>query len=254
MKTRGYGGRLARSGVYDGARPRPSPGRRGTSGRRGARRVILRRNRPMEPLPDPDGSVTRWLGDLKAGDQDAARRLWDRYFEQLVRLARSKRRGLPDPGAHSDEEDVALSALNCVFRGAAEGKYPDLGDRDELWRLLAVVTARKVINQARDARRQKRGGGRQAARPAGPSDWSEEREALAEVMGPGPTPEFAMLMAEEYRLRLESLGDEDLRRVAEWRLEGYDLEEIGERLRCGTRTVRRRLERIRQLWLEEAAT
>src|SRR4051812_14399498 len=87
---------------------------------------------PMEPPTDPDGSVTRWLGDLKAGDQDAARRLWDRYFEQLVRLARSKRRGLPDPGVHSDEEDVALSALDCVFRGAAEGKYPDLGDRDDL--------------------------------------------------------------------------------------------------------------------------
>jgi DNA-directed RNA polymerase specialized sigma24 family protein len=199
----------------------------------------------MDAPEEPMGTITRWIGDLKGGDPEAARRLWDRYFEQLVRLARSKRRGLARSEAPADEEDVALSALNCVFQGAAEGKYPDLGDRDELWRLLALITARKVINLERDARRQKRGGGR---RVRGDDD---EAAALLEVMGPGPTPEFDALMQEEYRRRLESLGDDVLRRVAEWRLEGYDLEEIGERLRCGTRTVRRRLERIRQLWLGE---
>jgi DNA-directed RNA polymerase specialized sigma24 family protein len=74
---------------------------------------------------------------------------------------------------------------------------------------------------------------------------------LAEVVGPGPTPEFAARMAEEYRLRLAALGDDALRLVAERRLEGYDLEEIAAMLGCGTRTVRRRLERIRQLWLAE---
>ena len=148
---------------------------------------------------------------------------------------------------------MALSALNCVFQGAAEGKYPELGDRDELWRLLALIAARKVLNQARDERRQKRGGGRvrgEAALAAGPAD-GDASSVLAEVIGPGPTPEFAALMAEEYGRRLEELGDESLRRVAEWRLEGYDLEEIAARLGCGTRTVRRRLERIRQVWSRE---
>jgi hypothetical protein len=35
------------------------------------------------------GSVTGWIGDLKAGD-DAAARLWRRYFASLVRLARAR--------------------------------------------------------------------------------------------------------------------------------------------------------------------
>ena len=33
-------------------------------------------------------SVTRWIDLLKAGDPAAAQPLWQRYFEQLVRLAR----------------------------------------------------------------------------------------------------------------------------------------------------------------------
>ena len=33
------------------------------------------------------GSVTRWIGELKAGEPDAAQRLWERYFADLVRLA-----------------------------------------------------------------------------------------------------------------------------------------------------------------------
>jgi DNA-directed RNA polymerase specialized sigma24 family protein len=201
------------------------------------------------PPPDPAGTVTRWIGHLKGGDQEAARQLWDRYFHQLVRLARSKRRGLPHVGAHVDEEDAALSALNNVFQGAADGKYPDLGDRDELWRLLAVVAARKVLNQSREGRRLKRGGDR--VRILGESGREGDSVALAEAIGPEPTPEFAALMEEQYRLRLEALGDDDLRCVAVWRLEGDDVEEIAARLGCGTRTVRRRLERIRQLWLEE---
>jgi hypothetical protein len=34
------------------------------------------------------GSVTHWLGLLKAGDSAAAQPLWQRYFRRLVGLAR----------------------------------------------------------------------------------------------------------------------------------------------------------------------
>jgi DNA-directed RNA polymerase specialized sigma24 family protein len=189
----------------------------------------------------PAGTVTRWVGDLKAGDEEAARKLWELYFGRLVCLARGKLRGARQVRAVKDEEDVALSALNRVLVGAAQGRYPDLDDRGALWRLLAVITARKASNQVRDARRLKRGG------PDGP----DASAFLAEAVGPEPSPEFAALMAEEYRLRVEGLGDLTLQRVARWRMEGYDLEEIGARLGCGTRTVRRKLERIRREWLGE---
>jgi hypothetical protein len=56
-----------------------------------------------------EGSVTRWLAELKAGDPAAAQRLWARYFADLVRLARARLRQAPR--AAEDEEDVALSAF-----------------------------------------------------------------------------------------------------------------------------------------------
>ena len=57
----------------------------------------------------PDGSVTHWFEELKQGDSAAAQALWERYFPELVRLARQKLRGAPRRAA--DEEDVAASAM-----------------------------------------------------------------------------------------------------------------------------------------------
>jgi hypothetical protein len=36
------------------------------------------------------GSVTYWIDLVKQGVADAAQKLWERYFTQLVRLARGK--------------------------------------------------------------------------------------------------------------------------------------------------------------------
>src|SRR5262249_4214067 len=103
-----------------------------------------------------EGSVTVWLASLKAGDGDAAQKLWRRYFDELVRLARDPLKSAPR--AVADEEDAALSAFDSFVRGAANARYPRLDDREDLWRLLVVITERKAIDQAMHERRQKRGG------------------------------------------------------------------------------------------------
>src|SRR5262249_10917971 len=84
-----------------------------------------------------EGSVTYWLQQLQAGDQTAAQELWNRYFGRLVSLARSKLRGASRRAA--DEEDVALSAFESFCRGAEQGRFPKLLDRENLWCLLAVI-------------------------------------------------------------------------------------------------------------------
>jgi hypothetical protein len=72
--------------------------------------------------PEETGSVTRWLGDLKAGDLDAAQKLWERYFSSLVRLAYAKLRAALR--AAEDEEDAALSAFDSFCPAAAKGVSP----------------------------------------------------------------------------------------------------------------------------------
>jgi hypothetical protein len=130
-------------------------------------------------------TVTYWLHQLQAGDPAAAQPLWERYFARLVLLARSRLHGAPRRVA--DEEDVALSAFDSFCRGVAEGRFPRLHDRNNLWGLLVVLTARKAARLARDQRRQKRGGGRvgdESALAGSP----ETDHGLDQVASPEPTP------------------------------------------------------------------
>jgi DNA-directed RNA polymerase specialized sigma24 family protein len=200
------------------------------------------------------GSVSRWLGELKAGDRDAIQPLWERYFARLVSLARAKLRGRIRSAAVEDEEDAALSAFHSFCEGAARGQYPLLSDRDDLWRLLVVITARKAGAQVQRQGRQKRGGGRvvEATDVAAGSPESADG-VLERLVDAEPTPEFAAMVAEEYRRLLEALGDDGLRRVALDRMEGYTCDEIAGRLGCARRTVARRLDLIRKLWEAEVA-
>jgi DNA-directed RNA polymerase specialized sigma24 family protein len=197
---------------------------------------------------DDEGSVTRWLADLKAGRNAAVQPLWERYFSRMVELARLRMRSSPYKDAGSDEEDAALSAFDSLCAGLAWGRYPDLADRDDLWRLLVVITTRKVQAQARRQFRWKRGGGqvRPASDLAGSASDSDE-DVLAQAVGTEPTPEFAALVAEEYSRLLDRLDDDVLRRVAILRMEGHTSDEIAAQLGCARRTVARQLALIRRI-------
>jgi DNA-directed RNA polymerase specialized sigma24 family protein len=204
------------------------------------------------------GSITRWLGDLKEGDQAAAQPLWERYFARLVVVARGKLKRMRRTTADEDEEDAALSAFNSFCAGAAQGKFPKLADRDDLWRLLVVITARKAIAQAARQGRKKRGSGRlvhEATLFGKDLDVADGSLAgLEQIAAAGPTPEFAAMIAEECQRLLDALNDDDLRRVAISRMEGYNNDEIAEQLGCARRTVARRLDLIRQTWLADQET
>jgi DNA-directed RNA polymerase specialized sigma24 family protein len=201
---------------------------------------------------DGEHSVTQWVSDLKTGAQsEAARLLWQRYFDRLARLAQARLRTVAQGAA--DGEDVALSVLDSFFKGAADGRFPRVADRDDLWRLLVTITARKAHNQRRDEGRQKRGGGRVVGEGAFAAAGPAGDDFLAQVVGHEPTPEFAAMVTDEYRRLFGCLTDESLRVVALLRLEGYSTEEIARSLDCGLRTVERKLEVIRKRWLAEEA-
>src|SRR5262249_15593419 len=198
------------------------------------------------------GSVTHWLGALKAGDLAAAQPLWERYFDRLVRLARRQIGAARRGKAEADEEDAALSAFDSFCRRAAGGRFPRPGGRDHLRRLLVEITSCKAADQLRRRGRQKRGGGHILSEAdLGGSEDAPGGEGLDRLVGREPTPEFAAMVAEQYCRLLDILGDETLRRVAVWRLEGYTGEEIAAKLGCARRTVAFRLVLIRKIWQGE---
>jgi RNA polymerase sigma factor (sigma-70 family) len=187
---------------------------------------------PAVTARDDAGAVSHWLALLQSGEADAAQPLWEAYYARLVRLARA-RAGLR---GHADAEDIAQSAFKSFCLGAARGRFPRLKDRFDLWRLLVVITARKAADHLKRQAAQKRGGGLPHESPA----------VIAEVIGREPTPEFAAMVAEEFQRLLDRLGDDRLRQVALWKMEGYTNQQISERLGCALRTVANKLELIRK--------
>jgi DNA-directed RNA polymerase specialized sigma24 family protein len=122
-----------------------------------------------------------------------------------------------------------------------------LDNRDDLWQLLALITARKAVDLIQHDRRKKRGGGDALGESAllGPDGTGR---GFDQVVGPEPAPEFAVQMAEECRRLLDRLNDDELRAVALWRMEDRTVEEIATLLECVPRTVERKLRLIRDIW------
>jgi DNA-directed RNA polymerase specialized sigma24 family protein len=187
-----------------------------------------------------DDSVTHWIDRLQLGDHLAAQQLWSRYFHRLVGLARKKLSNSPRRVA--DEEDVALSAFDSFCRNAEQGRFPELTDRDGLWRLLVVITARKAGHLRRDQARLKAGGG---AVIEGGEGW------LSEILGREPDPAFAALAADEHRRLMDALGDDELRTVALLRMQGHSVEEIAGLVGYVERSIKRKLHTIRRIWEKE---
>jgi DNA-directed RNA polymerase specialized sigma24 family protein len=180
-------------------------------------------------------SISHWIQQLKEGEQAGIQALWDRYFARLVELARQRLRGTPRRAA--DEEDVALSAFDTFCRRAAEGSFPRLADRDDLWQILVMLTLRKAVNLVDHEGRQKRGGG-----------VSEDAAALNELVSREPDPAFAAQVAENCQRLLGALADSTLRDLAVAKMEGASNQEVADRLGVSLPTVERKLRRIRTIW------
>jgi DNA-directed RNA polymerase specialized sigma24 family protein len=183
---------------------------------------------------DP-GSISRLLiviteSDDRAVMDDAVRALWERYFDRLVRLARKKLRHAPS--AMQDAEDVALSAINSFCRRAADGQFPRLDDRHDLWRILMTIAVRKAAGLFRS-----------------PIAWTQDNGVLNRIVGREPSPALAAKVADEVRHLLETLPNDGYRTIAQKKLEGYTNDEIAAGLGCCTKNVEYKLRNIRATWL-----
>lgn len=185
-----------------------------------------------------DQSVTRSFRRLAAGDSDAAGLLWDRFFTRLVGFTRSRNSGLPV--GMVDEEDIALSTLNSVCIGLQNGCFPNLKDRECLWRLLVVIASRKSADKITYETRIKR----DLNRTKSIFCSSIPRQQLAD----GPSAEREVEYQDLLDHLLGRLCHDDLKEVALMKLEGYSNAEIAERLRRSLSTIERKLKTIRAIW------
>jgi RNA polymerase sigma factor (sigma-70 family) len=189
-------------------------------------------------------SVTAWLGELKAGQDDALDRLHQRYWPLLVSVARTK---LGDTVRRcADEEDVAQAAFWSFYHSLKAGRIPQLNNRRDLLALLTHIVACKAINQIKhEIGVQKRGGGRvqgESIFESGDGGCGIDGVAQEAI-----SPQEQAILNDCYRFYLDRLPD-NIRRLAELHLAGLTNKEIARELGCVERTVERKLALLREKW------
>lgn len=190
-------------------------------------------------MNDPS-SISEWISHFReSGDEVAALKLWDRMHPRIRDLSRRwiTRIGVPVP---FDEDDVTISVFATFCDRLRAGQLPDLNDRDGLWRLLILMTARKANDHAKIALAQKRSNGVENP-DVGLHTISELRDTQQE-------PSIEVMMEEQCQAMLKSLGDPALEAVVLFKLEGYSNVEIAEKMKYSRRTIQRMLELVKDIW------
>ena len=192
-------------------------------------------------------SVTVWIHRLKQGHEDAAQQIWDRFFERLVRVA-GNRMGAAERRV-ADEEDVAVSVFESLWKGAQQGRFDRLQNRDDLWKLLVAITGMKAVDQIRRQMSQKRGGGQVRGDSVVAGGDHQRPASFEQFMSEEPDPEFLAIMDEQQEALFSELRDDLLRTIASLRLQGYDNREIADQTGISIRSVERKVSLIRDAWM-----
>jgi RNA polymerase sigma factor (sigma-70 family) len=180
----------------------------------------------MESSMSDDTVFAGFMRRVRAGDEQAARELVERY-EPVIR--REVKMRLRDPRLYRrlDWADICQSVLASFFVRAVSGQY-DLDEPGELLRLLVVMTRHKLAKQERRHRADKR-------------DYrlAEERDPADLEGRPGAEPTPSRLVAgrellETFRARLS----EEERMLTDLRGQGYEWAEIAAKV-GGTAQARR---------------
>lgn len=187
----------------------------------------------------PD-EISLLLNEMRDGSEVAATKLWEFYLERLLSV--SKRKLTNFNSGMADEEDVAVTAFHSFVKRIRRGDYSRVNNRDEAWKMLAVIAVRKSINLVRDANCKRRSQTNNAA-PTSNLEACADKTSLQ--------PDTVAMISESIEYLLGILDSEELREIAMLKVAGFTNLEIANRLGRSVATVERRLKIIRVTWEEE---
>ena len=186
------------------------------------------------------GSVTQWIGQFKAGEEQALEKLRQRYWPYLVRLAHKKLAGVR--GGAVDDEDVVQEAFWSFYRSFRKGRLPVLENRQHVLALLTIITVHQAANHREREGCVKRGAGRvqgESALEFLVGSTSSAR-GIEQVEDSALAPDEEVVAHDMYSHYVNALP-EDLRHIAEQYLANRPLDAIARAKRCSVSTVRRKI-------------
>jgi RNA polymerase sigma factor (sigma-70 family) len=167
----------------------------------------------------PDEALIR---EYREGDEEAARRLFERCYVRLIELIR-RQLGWRLKEVEGST-DIAQSVMRSFF-GRARDDQVRFGPEDSLWPLLVTITLNKIRNRAKFWQRDRRDRSRQVT-------LAEHNDPLEN----DPSPQDAAMLAELIKQLLEPFP-ERRRKIIELLLEGHGVGEIAGMVGTTERTV-----------------
>ena len=179
-------------------------------------------------------SLKKWIPALVESQPQGVEAFIRAVQPRLLAFARSLIHDVPM--AESDEEDVVNAALHSFLWRAADQQF-QLHDEDDLWKVVHTIVSRKALNHRRRQGRRREHGAGQASlgRDERPSvEAADPHDLLAEL-----------IEREVVEQLMKSLGDPELERIAQMKLERHTNLEIATAIGRSLATVERRLRMIR---------
>lgn len=176
------------------------------------------------------------MARLQAGDQRAAREVFDRFVQRLIALAGTRlgskfRRKL-------DPEDVVQSVFQSFFARHVNDRY-ELTNWDGLWGLLAAITIHKCGHKIEHFQ----AACRDVATEDSASIVTDDSRFDWEAVARDPTPAQLAILDETIVSLLRDLDERD-GQIVLLVLQGWSTEEIAREVRCSERTARRIVNRV----------
>jgi DNA-directed RNA polymerase specialized sigma24 family protein len=169
--------------------------------------------------------------------------IWDHFFRRLCAFAETKIYKRHRRLISADE--IASNAFLALVDGIREKRFEKVRNRDELWKMLTLIAARKAVNLRKRHDRAKRGNGQIKG---GSVFGAAGINSVADFLQRDLAPDVGAQILDLSQQLLKRLPTDELRNVALWRMAGYSNVEIAEKLGCVERTVERKLNLIRAVW------
>lgn len=187
-----------------------------------------------------DSTESQWLRNVVERRDGFESEAVDRFARRLMLFADQR---LPTPlKRRVDADDVVQSVFRSFFTRHRQGQF-DFAESDDVWRLLAAMTYRKLMRTIRHHRRQQRDYHREK------NDTVEAAESHNSPVESEPTPASIAVMMETLSRIMERLPDVH-QQILSLRLENYSIRDIADRMQVSMRTVNRALESVRQIAYE----
>lgn len=193
---------------------------------------------------DTSGEDQALIDLWRQGDENAARQIVERYLDRLLVLAR--RRLSQRMASRIDPEDIVQSAFRTFFHRVKEGQF-SFAEQDDLCKLLVRITLHKTLRQIAFHKAAKRDPNQET------EQGEHHQERLLTLLDEEPTPEATVTFLDQFEHFLSELEPQQ-REILELRLQGFSNEEIAEKLGIYDRKIRRVIERVRAIAIQEGLT